>query len=96
MGPGIRGRDLYHPLGGPPLPENRQRRLRSCPGVCSEASPRAGHPPWPGITGLTVREPAAAGGDVPGVLDVGRSQLALDILQAPQHTAGLMQPVQPA
>jgi hypothetical protein len=27
---------------------------------------------------------------------VGRSQLALDILQAPQHTAGLMQPVQPA
>jgi hypothetical protein len=45
---------------------------------------------------LTVREPAAAGVDVPGVLDVGRSQLALDILQAPQHTAGLMQPVQPA
>ena len=74
---------------GRPPPENRQRRLRSCPGVCSDASPRAGHPLWPGITGLTLRGPAAAGVEVPGVLDMGRSQLAVDLLQAPQHIAGV-------
>ena len=88
---GFVGGDLHHPPGGPPLPENR-RRLRSCPGVCSDASPGAGHPPWPGITGLTLRELAADGVEVPGVVDVGRSQLAGDLLQAPQHIAGVKDP----
>ena len=32
------------------------------------------------------------GVEVPGVLDVGRSQLAVDLLQAPQHIAGVKGP----
>ena len=35
---------------------------------------------------------AAAGVEAPGVLDMGRSQLAGDLLQAPQHTAGVKGP----
>ena len=61
-------------------------------GYVQKRVPEAGHPLWPGITGLTLRGPAAAGVDgveVPGVLDIGRSQLAVDLLQAPQHIAGV-------